>query len=295
MIIGSLTNSAALGEHTTSGPPTSSSIPTDDVYKPFDVNYRIGRDNLLQKIIDDPEFPTAKWACMSHDGSCLLLELPRLQEDGAYGFCYRCSCCHSVSKSPFDRLPGRPAKVNQINVVWKHLCRTEHWKSLEIVSPQEKSRRVTEVIPKLYNIIAINAARKKPRSLRFSTVDVMRLEQTTLKSNVDLAYEIAFIMGMQGNALSHQQKLLQQQQLEPPTPVQMPGPEAVPMHQIPHMHNPPPIHPPGNFQTPSTNSFFRAQPATASMLATVPPGLLQMYKSTQRASAMFNHHDRPKS
>ena len=78
-------------------------------------------------------------------------------------------------------------------------------------------------------------------------------------------------------------------------PVQTPGPEAVPMHQIPHMHNPPPIHPPGNFQTPSTNSFFRAEPATAAMLATVPPGLLQMYKSTQRASAMFNHHDRPKS
>jgi hypothetical protein len=295
MIMASLTNSAALGEQPATAAPTSSSIPTDVVYNPFHINSRIGRDNLLDKLIDDPEIPTAKWACMGHDGSCLLLELPRLPEDGPYGFRYRCGCCHSASKSQFDRLPGRPAKVNQMNVVWKHLCRNEHWKSLEIVSSQEKSRRVTEVIPKLHNIIARNAARKKPRQLRFSTVDVMRLEQTTLKSNVDLAYQIAFIMGMQGNALSHQQQLLQQEQCQPPAPVQTPGPEAVPMHQIQHMHNPPPIHPPGNFQTPTTNSFFRAEPATAAMLDTVPPGLLQMYKSTQRASAMFNHHERPKS
>ena len=86
-----------------------------------------------------------------------------------------------------------------------------------------------------------------------------------------------------------------QEQMQSPAPMQTPAPEAVPMHQIQHMQHPPSIQPPVNVQTPTTNSFFRAEPATAAMLGTAPPGLLQMYKSTQLASAMFNHHERPKS
>jgi len=139
------------------------------------------------------------------DGSCCLLELPIVEEDGA-GVCrYRCKTCHHAYKfTAFDRLPGRKLKVSQINLVWKHVATNEHFNAhlhQNPITEAEKRKRVLEVIPKLRDILSRKQQKsgRIPPKLYFTSSMVQELIYQLEGSTVDAAYYQAFKYGMQGN------------------------------------------------------------------------------------------------
>ena len=271
--------------------------------KPIGPDFVVTNQNVLHRLINDTDIPTAHWACIDADGSCLLLEAPRVSTDGPRGFRYKCSSCQTFSpNNKSDSGAGRPGLVNQMNTVWKHLCRKEHLDAIAKVGSEEKRRRIAEVVPKLDAIIKRNNSRKKPKALRFTASDVASLDGLAY-SDVDAAYEIAFRMGMQGNDLTSKlQELLSMHirtnqpvdvHMQPVyEPMQTPSSDAV-YHTPQYIPPPPPLQqmPPSE----QNAGFFRVAAANPATLRQVPKTLQDMYQSTQAATHNFNHQHRPKS
>ena len=258
-----------------------------DTNQPFDESSVVGNTRVLDKLYRNADYPTVEWATARTDGSCCLLQLPRVESDGPSACRYRCSTCFQKAlNNRDDRLPGRILRSNQLNGACKHLCSDIHYNahmSLHPVSSEEKRRRVLHVIPKLYDILSRKkpAEGKKPADKRYFTIANVAALEHQLAVNIDVAYRKAFVYGMQGcirNAVTVEEPAAQQAQ----HPQSDHTPQAPPESQF------------YSSSMPVTMDFAqRRQKHPPNLL--INNDLQRMYQSTQEQSAQFHSFQRPKS